>query len=230
MNQYAFFNLDNTIYKGYSTSEFYLFLVDKGIIDNRFKQCDRELGQLYHSGKMTYSTITKLVIQLQAQALKGLTIKQVSDLGNQFMNAKQRLFPFTKPLLSYLDSAGFKSIIISAATAPTLDFVTKHLKVHDYFASDLEVKNNQYTGKVIRLLNNGAKKQITQKFIGPKTKSGLTLSFGDSTGDIAMLSAVDHAFVINPHQDKIKLVARQKGWPIVTSHNIIAKVSQVLSE
>lgn len=52
MNKYAFFDVDNTIYDGYSTSGFYLFLVDKGTCDKTIRVKDKELNEFYYSGKI----------------------------------------------------------------------------------------------------------------------------------------------------------------------------------
>ena len=44
-----------------------------------------------------------------------------------------------------------------------------------------------------------------------------------------MLSEVDKAFVVDPHQEEMQKTAQEKGWTIVTGDTIIDEVKKALA-
>ncbi len=228
MNKYAFFDVDNTIYDGYSTSGFYLFLVDKGICSSLIKEKDEELGKLYSSEKIDYTEASKRVVELQAEAVKGFTVGEVEELGDEFVKKDAKLFPFVKELFKVLDDNDFQTYLISAAASPSIEAIARFLGTDKYFASDLEIKASKYTGRVSKMLNNEGKKYAIHRVMGHLKGNSLKLGFGDSTGDVEMLLAVDHAFVINPHQEEIKKIAKENNWSLVANETVISEVFKTL--
>jgi len=228
MNKYAFFDVDYTIYNGYSTNDFNLFLVDIGVCPVSIKEKNEELVELYNSGKIDYTEASNRVVALQAEAIKGLTSEKVIELGDEFVSKDAKLFPFVKDLFKLLEEKDFQIYLISAAASPCVEAIARLLETDKYFASELEIKANKYTGEVSQMLNNQEKKHAIHRVMGHLSKNSLKLGFGDSTGDIEMLSSVDHAFVINPHQDQIKQIAKENNWSLVTSDNIISEVRKTL--
>ena len=118
--------------------------------------------------------------------------------------------------------------LLSASPNPIIEAIGRYLKTDNYFSSELEIKNNKYTGRVIRILSNEAKKQAIHGILDHSLIKSLKLGFGDSTGDIEMLSFVDHAFVINPHQEEIKTIAKKSKWNLVDSNNIISTLKKII--
>lgn len=228
MNKYAFFDVDYTIYNGYSTSDFYLFLVDHGICNTSIRTKDAELKKLYTSGKLDYTTASKRVVELQAKALQGLTVAEVRKLGGEFVKNSIKLFPFVKDLFKLLEANEFQLHLVSGSAFPSVQAIGEWLGIDNYFASELEIKSQFYTGKVTQMLNNEKKKHVLSRITNNEDKNVLTFGFGDSTGDVEMLSAVDHAFIINPHQEEVKQIAKRNRWNLVTNADVIPKVHQLL--
>jgi HAD superfamily hydrolase (TIGR01490 family) len=200
MKKYAFFDIDNTIYDGYTTSGFYLFLAKKGIKKSWILKQDKKLTQLYHGGQIDYTEVTNKVIQLQADIIKGFSVTQIHQLQDQFIGENNRLFPWVKPLFKLLENHQFTTYLLSAAASPSTQAIAHYLKTDKYFVSELEIKNGKYTGKVLNILNDEAKSHTVHRILGHLSKSSYKIGFGDSTGDIAMLELMNDAFVINPHQ------------------------------
>ena len=165
MQKYAFFDVDNTIYDGYSTSGFYLFLVDKDVCSSSILKKDEELGKLYHSGKIDYTEASRRVVELQAEAVKGLTLQKVTELGDEFIEKNKKLFPFVSDLFKILERNYFQTYLISAAASPSIEAIARFLKTDKYFSSDLEVKANKYTGKVSQMLNNEEKRHAIHRIM-----------------------------------------------------------------
>jgi HAD superfamily hydrolase (TIGR01490 family) len=227
MANYAFFDIDNTIYDGYTTSGFYLFLARRGIKTQSTLNQDRVIGQLYRSGQIDYSEATRRVIHLQAQIIKGLSVEQVNQLQDQFIQNNPRIFPWVKPLFRLLESRNFTAYLLSAAASPIAQAVARYLHTDKYFTSELEIKHGKYTGNVLNILNDEAKSQTIHRILGHLSQSSYKIGFGDSTGDLAMLELMDDAFVINPHQPQMKTLVRKNHWHLVTHANILHQVKQL---
>ena len=229
MKKYAFLDQANTLYKGYSASDFYLYLHDQGHVGDWILENNKEMFDGYKSGRLSYSEASRMIVQLVADVVKEIYPEVLKKMKRQFMT-EDRLFPYSVPLIKLLHEHGFKCIVISADPSPTVEALANFLELDTYYASELEKTGNEYTGKVLNVLNDEDKKAQVEKILSDINEPHITFGFGDSTGDIHMLSAVDHAFVVNSHQEELDRVAKEKGWNMVTSESILSKVEKVLEE
>lgn len=229
MNKYAFFDVDNTIYNGYSTSDFCLFLANQGICSKSVIEKVEELVEFYSSGKIDYTTASIQATQLLTDALKGFTLGEVTQLGDSFVTKGAKLFPFVIELFGLLEEHGFQTYLISAAANPCIEAIARFLKTDKYFASELEIIADKYTGKILKMLNNEEKRHTIRHIMGHLSENSLKLGFGDSTGDTQMLLSVNHAFVINPHQKEIIKLAKEMKWSLGTNETILSEVRKTLN-
>lgn len=223
MKKYAFFDIDNTIYDGYITSGFYLFLADRKLVPDFVYEKDKEISRLYYSGKIDYAEGTRRVVKLMAQILKGKRIKAVDKWQKDFIINRNRLFPWVDKLFSLLKKKNYVIYLISAAASPSVEAVTDFLGIKKFFSSNLVIKNGVYTGETENILNYEEKKKLIHRIIGHLGKCK-RVGFGDSSGDIDMLSSVDIAFLYNPQSKDLKRIAEEKGWHIVNKKNILKTV------
>ncbi len=205
-----------------------MYLVDKGFCEPIYKIKDQEMRQLYLSKQIDYTEVTKRVVEMQAQALAGLEESQVSNVGKDFLKSSNKLYPFVKKLLTILKKKGFCSILISGATNPSISAIAKYLGADGYFCSTLLVKDGKYTGDVVKILNNEEKKQVVDKLTQNNAEEIYKIGFGDSTGDVDLLTSVDKAIVVNSHQEEMLILAKEKGWFVATSENIVNEVKTIL--
>ena len=187
------------------------------------------MRQLYLSKQIDYTEVTKRVVEMQAQALTGLDESQVSNAGKDFLKTSNKLYPFVKDLFAILKKNDFCSFLISGATNPSISAIAKYLEADGYFCSTLLVKGGKYTGDVVKILNNEEKKQVIDKLTQTNTEKIYKIGFGDSTGDVDLLTSVDEAMVINPHQEEMLSLAKEKGWFVATNENIIKEVKTILN-
>ena len=224
MKKFAFFDIDNTLYNGYSTTDFNLYLVNKEICPPKFKTTNIEINQACINGDLKYEVAAKMVIQLTADIVKGHAVDEIAVLADTFMNEKDRFFPFVPNLFNFLFENNFEIHLVSAAAGPIADGMARFLKTTNYFCSDFEVVENKYTGKVVKFLNNDEKSQAAESVLSKFPGNHLTIAFGDTTGDAEMLSLVNHAFVINPHQPEMINLTKKNSWNLVTNEDILKKV------
>src|SRR3989338_6288020 len=104
MNKYAFFDIDGTIYDGYITSEFYLFLANKNLIENPafVYETDKKIGDLYYGENIGYREASRRVIELAADILKVRTVREVNKWLKLFMNQRKKIFPWVDTVFSLL--------------------------------------------------------------------------------------------------------------------------------
>lgn len=228
MSKFAFFDVDNTIYNGYSTSDFYFFLMNQGIAGNWVKSDDQRIGKQFSSGKIDYSEASRQVVTLQARALRGVNVSKIKHYQRQFMSLKQRLFPWVKEVFDLLENSNFQIHLISAAAQPSIQAIANYLGTDKFYTSELEIENDTFTGEVKHMLNNEAKTKAIHQVLAKSKIKSLTFGFGDSTGDIDMLSNTDESFVINPHQEELIEFAEKNGWHLVTNDTITSKINAVL--
>ncbi|PIR80122.1 MAG: HAD-IB family hydrolase [Candidatus Levybacteria bacterium CG10_big_fil_rev_8_21_14_0_10_35_13] len=228
MKKYAFFDVDNTIYNGYLTSSFTNYMAENKLISRSHQKENLKLQIDYEKGNISYNDSIIKIISLQAQSLKNKNVSEVKKVVKDFLSQNQKIFPYVKNLFSYLSRKGFVIYLISGATKPLIESMGSFLKVYNIFASELEIKETVYTGKVLNFQNAENKRKTILNLIKEKSTADTILSFGDSVGDIEMLRLADHAFVINPHQKEMIDLAKKENWFLVNEKNIFSEVIKAL--
>jgi HAD superfamily hydrolase (TIGR01490 family) len=227
MNTYAFFDIDKTIYDGWSTMDFYMFLHSEGIVGDWILERDKEITEQVKSGNMDYAQGSRAVVEANAQCIQGKTVEEVDQLKQSFMNSS-RLFEWVEPLCKYLRKENIVIYLVSGS-ASSAEAVGEYLSVDRCLTSELEIKNGRYTGNVVKMMNYDEKIHTIHRVLG-HLKDCLTFGFGDSLGDLAMLESMDEAFVYTPHHHELINIAKQKKWHIVDKDSINKTVKIVLSK
>ncbi|MBP9670658.1 HAD-IB family hydrolase [Candidatus Woesebacteria bacterium] len=229
MSNHAFFDVDQTIYDGNSTSDFYLYLVSQGLGGEWTIAKDKEIGELYSSGQITYKAAGESAIQLLADTIKGYDVGQIQNFANKFLLTKNKIKPFVVELISILKNSDYETILVSGSPTPNVEAIGSAAGTDRALCTTLEILNNKYTGKVIHMMDDIEKKKVIISKCRLDSTDSIKIGFGDSTGDVAMLSLCNHAFVINPHQEEMVALAIAKGWHLVTSDNILEVVKKTLN-
>lgn len=227
MSKYAFIDVDQTIYDGYSMADFYLGMVGQGYGGDWTIQRDKELGELYQAGKITYTEAGLRANQLTADVVKGLDIETVASHAANIVELKG-LKPFAIELFPYLHSLSYQCILVSGSVEPIVSAISSYIKADGFFASELEVVDGHYTGKVVQVCDHTVKTAKIKHIISQNKPSPIIV-FGDSTGDIPMLELSDHGFVVSPHQPELlSVIAKHPNWQVVNDQNLIQTVKNTL--
>ncbi len=225
MSKYAFFDVDSTIYDGYCTSDFYLFLAKNKYIDNPefVFQRDKEIGEDYYNKRIDYAEASRQVVQLTADILKGRRVDEVVAWGKHFVSEHDKLFEWVPELFNYLETNGYTIYLISAAANPPIQAIADFLKSDRVYASGLEVKEGAYTGRVELMLNYDEKVKLIHSLTKHLTDA-YKIGFGDSMGDVDMLSQMAVSFLYKPKVEELISLASEKGWFLVNETTIIDTV------
>ena len=228
MKKFAFFDVDYTLYDGYTAIDFHQNLLDTGFIDGSFAGKQEEIYTQYKAGEISYTQGSRAALDLQASTLKGKSIDEVAQVCENFIKAGHKIYPFVAELLIMLKNAGFTIVFISGSSLPVIQVLGRQLGADLCFASELDSVDGTYSGTVKRMMND-EEKSIQLHSVLEDHSDIYALGFGDTTGDIFMLSEVDKAFVVDPHQEEMQKTAQEKGWTIVTGDTIIDEVKKALA-
>jgi len=230
MKKYAFFDVDNTIYNGYTASDIFFFATEKGKMNVNFKNQYLKITDLYRNGSINYCYAAERVLELYSRSIKGMSKIEVQSLFIELFNQKKELiFNWVNPVINLLKSHDFRVILISGGPDIAVEYLNEKIGAHKWYATNIEYISDRYTGRKPQILDNHNKVKIIKKFIGNKTKS-FSLGFGDSSGDIPMLEVVDKAFVVynDHHPDMMKYSKKKKWFVFKTPDEVIKEVEKAV--
>lgn len=129
-----------------------------------------------------------------------------------------------------LRDLGAKQLLLSGTLRPLAEKMAEHLGIVDVIASDLEVRDGMYTGRLLAPHpKNIRKMQYADKWL---TSRGLqwdcTISIADHWGDRFLLSRANKAIVVNPKQ-QLRKMAKRKGWLILDGQDDLSSVVSAIN-
>jgi HAD superfamily hydrolase (TIGR01490 family) len=108
---------------------------------------------------------------------------------------------------------GERVYIVSAALQEVVEMISRELGFDGALASQAEVEEGVYTGRLERRLYGFEKRVALEEMANAQ---GLDLArstaYSDSHTDLAFLEAVGHPVAVNPDR-ALRRVVRERGWP-----------------
>ena len=212
----AIFDLDNTLLSGDSDYLWGQFLTDKGIVDGRSYEAENlRFYEEYKAGTLD-------IFEFLAFSLQPLAANDSAELNNwrrQFVEERIRpiIAPGSEALLQRHRDHGDFLLIITATNRFVTEPIAELLRVDHLLATDPEMVDNRYTGKVagIPCFQEG-KVQRLQLWL---QQSGHSLQdswfYSDSHNDIPLLEQVTHPVAVDP-DEQLSHYAQKKGWSIIS--------------
>lgn len=225
----AFFDVDYTLYKGFTTIQLFYEFANKyhltDLIAER-KQMEAEI----EAGTIDQHRLTQWSMGLSARVVTGLSVEEVATQVRTTVKAKGEFFPWVSDVLEFLRKKQFKIYLISASIEPMIAEIATELGVERYFSTILEVKDGVYTGQRANVRNGQSKLDALNQVIDEISEENNIIAFGDSDGDVPMLAAADIGFVVDPieYSDKILAAATEHGWPVLKHETAFEQVRQAL--
>jgi HAD superfamily hydrolase (TIGR01490 family) len=215
----VFFDIDYTLYDGYLGTDFNLFMAKHKYASQNVIANETRLMNEFTDGVINYREAARRALQLHANCLKGRTLEEVQKMQLEFAKEQSKIFPWAYAVIEQLKNQDAIIYLVSAAPVTAIESIADALGVENYYGTQLEIQNNHYTGGLGTILNYEAKHQLIQTLVG-KTVGDVHIGFGDSLGDVDMLSAMDRAFIYEPKSDELIKIAKDKGWTIVAKDTI----------
>ncbi|MBC7750899.1 MAG: HAD-IB family hydrolase [Candidatus Saccharibacteria bacterium] len=199
--QLALFDLDNTLLDLDSDHEWGEFLIKQGLVDEKAHRAQNDqFFADYHSGTLDAVAYNEFVFQFLVNK-KPEALKSLHDLYMQTV-IRPAMRPMGIAAIEKHRQAGHEIVIITATnrfvTAPIAEaFGVKHL-----IASNPEIINGEYTGKLdgepcfqAGKLHHLHQWLATNRSIDEPLESW---GYSDSYNDLPLLNFADHAIVVTP--------------------------------
>jgi phosphoserine phosphatase len=227
MKKAALFDLDNTIYNGYSV----VTLIESQILHGYFS-----IGEVfsllndmrkYRRGALDYDTaMTNGLIQW-AKGLKGKNYNKVAEHAKRFYsNHKKNFFPYVSTLIPVLKQT-HDVYFVTGEPQFVGEALVSLFDVNGFSSSVMEVKNDRFTGEITDILSHRSGKKIAaEKILSQYDKKG-SFAFGDSEGDFEMLKLVENPICVNSSKELTRMGLQEK-WLMVTPDDIERKIATLL--
>jgi HAD superfamily phosphoserine phosphatase-like hydrolase len=199
----AIFDWDGTLREGFSLIDWMFFLSKKNIVklkalndlDILFKQFERK--------EIIYADLADKANKIYAEALQGISKKEIQKKAKEFVKTDIKIFNFVKSFMEGVHRKNAKNIIISGAPVELLEEYAVILPIDMIYGLKLEIKNNVYTGKIIR---NTAKKEVKKEIVNElKNEYKIKIGIGDSESDIPIIENAEIPIIVENKMLKEKL-------------------------
>lgn len=214
MTKYAFFDVDKTIYRGYTENALMKYINDNNIFGKKpLVEMDR-INALYHSRKLSYNEAVDKIGDVISDMVRDQTVEEMEKIVDELIgDGKEQFEEWFFPVYELLRSNDFKTILISGSNEIIISKVARIIGDDiEYYSTKLEKKDGVYTGKNFGHMNGLKKKEVVETFVS-KGDDIFSIGFGDSPGDIPMLESVDKAFVFyQTDHPEMEDVVKDKRW------------------
>lgn len=212
----AIFDLDNTLLNGDSDYLWGQFLAQQGKVDRAFYEKE---NQRFYDEYVAGTLDIFEFLEFSLAPLSKLDMSELKQLHNQFMNECIRPTITTKSralIQKHIDQADTLLIITATnlfITAP----IAKELNIPNILATEPELINDRYTGKVSGTPCFREGKVDRLKIWLNETGMNLADSYfySDSHNDLPLLEMVTKPIAVDP-DDTLRSHAEMRGWEIIS--------------
>ncbi len=213
------FDLDNTLLAGDSDYEWARFLIDQGELDrDEYEARNDEFFRQYKAGTLDIREF----LAFQLAPLAAHSRSQLDRWHDQFMQTK--VLPIIGTAARKLVTRHLKEGSLCAVVTATNAFVTapiaREFGIPHLVATELEVRDGQYTGKPqgIPCFREGKLIRVDEwlNAQGREWRSfAATWFYSDSLNDLPLLERVSSPVAVDP-DDILRKHAESLGWPVIS--------------
>lgn len=212
----AIFDLDNTLLNGDSDHAWGEFLIQEGIVDAAsYKDANDTFYEDYKRGELDIFAYLEFALAPLTQ----FTMEQLESLHNRFMDTfvSKMMQPKAIALLQQHRDQGHFLMIITATNLFVTGPIAKTLGVDEILATNPEIKNNRYTGKVAGTpcYQHGKVARLDTWLSEHKENLAGSYFYSDSINDLPLLKKVENPVAVDPCAS-LQQVAQEKLWPIIS--------------
>ena len=215
MNELLIFDLDNTLIAGDSDRIWGIFLAEQKIVESSYLDESEKFYNNYYDGSLDIDGFLSFCLK----PLIENDMDRLLKLRQQFIEDKIRpIITQSGTEIINLAIENGKTVIIATATN---DFVTRPIadlfNVQTLIATEFEIKNQQFTGKVINspCFREGKLNKV-QKWVNDNNFDLSNASFySDSFNDLPLLEKVKTPIIVDG-DDKLVEIGKDRDWDCVS--------------
>lgn len=215
MNELLIFDLDNTLLAGDSDRNWGIFLAEQKVVESSYLDESEKFYDNYYDGSLDIDGFLSFCLK----PLIENDMEYLLKLRQQFIEDKIKPI-ITQPGKEIINHAiqNGKTVVIATATN---DFVTRPIadlfNVQTLIATEFEIKNQQFTGKVIDVpcFREGKLNKV-QKWVNDNNFDLSKASFySDSFNDLPLLEKVKTPVIVDG-DDKLVEISKNRDWDCVS--------------
>jgi HAD superfamily hydrolase (TIGR01490 family) len=215
MNELLIFDLDNTLLAGDSDRNWGIFLAEQKVVESSYLDESEKFYDNYYDGSLDIDGFLSFCLKPLIENDMDYLLK----LRQQFIEDKIKPI-ITQPGKEIINHAmeNNKTVVIATATN---DFVTRPIadlfNVQTLIATEFEIKNQQFTGKVIGTpcFREGKLNKV-QKWVDDNNFDLSRASFySDSFNDLPLLEKVKTPVIVDG-DDKLVEIGKNRDWDCVS--------------
>ena len=215
MNELLIFDLDNTLLAGDSDRNWGIFLAEQEVVESSYLDESEKFYDNYYDGSLDIDGFLSFCLK----PLIENDMEYLLKLRQQFIEDKIKPI-ITQPGKEIINHAiqNGKTVVIATATN---DFVTRPIadlfNVQTLIATEFEIKNQQFTGKVIDVpcFREGKLNKV-QKWVDDNNFDLSKASFySDSFNDLPLLEKVKTPVIVDG-DDKLVEIGKNRDWDCVS--------------
>jgi HAD superfamily hydrolase (TIGR01490 family) len=212
----ALFDLDNTLIAGDSDHAWGEFLVEKGVVDGpHYREANDRFYRDYQAG--TLDILAYLAFALEP--LRRLEPARLNQLQAEFMRdcIADLWLPAARALLAQHRQQGHRLVIITATNSFITRPIAQALGVDDLIATEPELSEGRYTGRVLGTpcFQAGKVTRLTAWLQTHQQSLAGSYFYSDSINDVPLLEAVDHPVAVDP-DPRLRAWAQARQVPIMS--------------
>ena len=215
MNELLIFDLDNTLLAGDSDRNWGIFLAEQKVVESSYLDESEKFYNNYYDGSLDIDGFLSFCLKPLIENDMGYLLK----LRQQFIEDKIKpiITQSGKEIINHAIENG-KTVVIATATN---DFVTRPIadlfNVQTLIATEFEIRNQQFTGKVIDApcFREGKLNKV-QKWVDDNNFDLSKASFySDSFNDLPLLEKVKTPVIVDG-DDKLVEIGKNRDWDCVS--------------
>ena len=215
MNELLIFDLDNTLLAGDSDRNWGIFLAEQKVVESSYLDESEKFYNNYYDGSLDIDGFLSFCLK----PLIENDMEYLLKLRQQFIEDKIKPI-VTQPGKEIINHAieNGKTVVIATATN---DFVTRPIadlfNVQTLIATEFEIKNQKFTGKVIDApcFREGKLNKV-QKWVDDNNFDLSKASFySDSFNDLPLLEKVKTPVIVDG-DDKLVEIGKNRDWDCVS--------------
>ena len=212
----AIFDLDNTLLGGDSDYLWGRYLAENAIVDPQsYHDTNLAFYNDYQSGQLDINAFLQFVFEpLAKNSMKDLLAWRADYL-------QQKILPIILPkgleLIEQHRQQGDTLLIITATNSFLTTPIAELLKIDNLIATDPEMLDGRYTGKVFGVpsFQHGKVERLQHWLDEHQEDLAGSYFYSDSHNDLPLLEQVDTPIAVDP-DEKLAEVARQRDWKILS--------------
>lgn len=221
----AFFDIDGTLYRDSLMIEHFKKLVKYEVFDPNLWHSHVKLTyEMWKKRRGDYDDYMLELAELYISTLKGINMNEIEFIAEQVINLKgDSVYSYTRDKIRWHRQQGHKVFFISGSPQFLVKRMAEKYKATDFRGTEYVTdEDGRFTGIVKQMWDADSKDKAIKDLVD---KYNIDLSesyaYGDTNGDMSMLSQVGHPVAINPTKELLENIR---------NHSALNKNAEIIVE